>query len=386
MTALITSEPDLSAFETLDTTGLSLAEVAELVRRHGAGHLSLIERVELAERLTRRRFIIGAGALGLGLITGCGPGEQVAAPTATVAATRTATTPRGPVAIPANPQRVVAVYTHDLANALVLGLPVIAGPGEAGQPGAPFPPYLVEMFGAKLDGVTRIAHQPEPNFEQIAALNPDVILAGIFGNYDPGYDKLDAIAPTVTYRYSEGEQFALVPWQTVLRINGEQFGREAAAEEWIARFEQRTSDLRTRLIPRWADATFALVEPAPDGVYVYGTAGGHIPITLSEKLGLSMADSVNALLAEAGIEAQGGTTISYERLGDIDADILFVPISVGADGTPSRTRFEALTAQPLWSTLPAVRAGQVYEFTGDIFYESGPMALAFVDVVERALT
>ncbi len=339
------------------------------------------------ENLTRRRFLKGAGGLlGAAALGACGAsGEQAAAPTATVAATRIAETPRGSVTIPANPQRVVALFTHDLANALVLGLAVIAGPGETGQPDAPFPPYLVEMFGARLDSLTRIAYQPELNFEQIAALQPDVILSGIFGNYDPGYEKLDAIAPTVTYRYSEGEQFVLVPWQTVLRINGEQFGREAAAEEWIARFDARAADLRARLVTRWAGATFAVVGPAPEGVYVYGSAAGHIPITLSEKLGLKVADSVNALLAETGIQAQGGTTISFERLGDIDADILFVPISAGADGKPNRSEFEALTAQPLWSTLPAVRAGHVYEFTGDIFYESGPMAMAFLDVVERAL-
>jgi ABC-type Fe3+-hydroxamate transport system substrate-binding protein len=44
-----------------------------------------------------------------------------------------------------------------------------------------------------------------------------------------------------------------------------------------------------------------------------------------------------------------------------------------------------VTAQALWATLPAVESGQVYEFTGDIFYESGPMAMAFLDLVERML-
>ncbi|GAB4425798.1 MAG: hypothetical protein OHK0015_06120 [Chloroflexi bacterium OHK40] len=318
------------------------------------------------------------------MLAGCGrPGAS--APTATVVATRTANTPRGPVTIPANPQRLVAIYSHDLANALALGLAVIAGPGENGQPGAPFPPYLVEAFGSRLDSVTRIAYRPELNFEQIASLQPDVILSGIFGPYDPGYEKLDAIASTVTYHYSEGDQYVLVPWQTVLRINGEQFGREAAAEEWISRFEQRAADLRTRLALRWAGTTFAVVEPLSDSVFLYGATSGHMPITLSEKLGLKLADSVSRLLAEAGIQEQGGTRLSLERLGEIDADVLFVLISAGATGTPDRSGFEVMTAQALWATLPAVQSGHVYEITGDIFYESGPMAMAFLDVVERAL-
>jgi ABC-type Fe3+-hydroxamate transport system substrate-binding protein len=36
-------------------------------------------------------------------------------------------------------------------------------------------------------------------------------------------------------------------------------------------------------------------------------------------------------------------------------------------------------------TRTAVQAGHVYEFTGDVWYESGPMVMAFLDVVERAL-
>lgn len=332
------------------------------------------------EDITRRDFLVG-GAAAL-LLGGCGGGDE-----GTDVRTRTADTPRGHVDIPADPQRVVAVYTHDLANALVLGLPVIAGPGETGQPDASFPPYLRDMFGEELDGVARIAYQPELNFEQLALLRPDVILTGVFGGAadDPQYDRLDEIAPTVTYLYSEGEEYSIVPWRTVLRRNGEQFGREAAAEDWISRFEQRAADLRSRLEADWSGATYAIVGPYADQVYVYGSEAGHIPRTLSEDLGLVLADSVSRLVDEAGQLAQGGTGVSFEQVGAIDADILFVPVSASSDGTPDRSGIEALSEKPLWSTLPAVQAGQVHEFTGDIFYESGPMAMAFLDVVEESL-
>jgi len=43
-----------------------LRELATWLQVNGAAHLSAIERIELAERLvTRRRFLIGAGALAL---------------------------------------------------------------------------------------------------------------------------------------------------------------------------------------------------------------------------------------------------------------------------------------------------------------------------------
>jgi iron complex transport system substrate-binding protein len=339
------------------------------------------------EDITRRDFLIGgAAALLLGGCRGSGDGQDTGNDES--ARTRTVDTPRGQVEIPAEPQRVIAIYTHDLANALALGLPVIAGPGTTGQPDAPFPDYLKRMFGEELAGVTPIAYQPEINFEQLAALRPDVILSGIFGDAvdDPGYERLDEIAPTVTYLYSEGEDYSIVPWRPVLRQNGEQFAREAAAEDWISRFEERAADLRERLAPDWSGATYALVLPTPEGVYLSGSEGGHIPDTLSEELGFTLADSVSGLLADAGQLQQGGANVSFERLGELDdADVIFVPVLTGPNGVPDRSGLESLTAQPLWSRLPAVRAGEVHEFTVDIIYESGPMAMAFLDVVEDSL-
>ncbi len=338
---------------------------------------------QIVDDLTRRDFLIG-GAAAL-LLGGCGSGDNEDTGEEEAARTRTVDTPRGRVEIPAEPQRIVALYTHDLANTLALGLPVIAGPGETGQPDAPFPQYLRDMFGEELEGVTPIAYQPEINFEQVASLNPDLILSGMFGNYDVGYDRLEEIAPTVTYRYSEGEEFSIVPWQTVLRQNGEQFGREEAAEGWISRFEERAAELRERLAPDWSGAAYAMVEPYEDQVYIYGPEGGHTAKTLSEELGLTLAESVSDLLADADQLNQGGAEISLERVGDIDADIIFVPVHANPDGTPNRSGIDTLSERPLWSTLPALQAGQVYEFTGDIWYESGPMAMAFLDVVERSL-
>jgi ferric-dicitrate binding protein FerR (iron transport regulator) len=50
-----------------------LLEVADWLGANGSHHLSAIERIELAERvISRRRFLIGAGALALGSVTGCG--------------------------------------------------------------------------------------------------------------------------------------------------------------------------------------------------------------------------------------------------------------------------------------------------------------------------
>jgi iron complex transport system substrate-binding protein len=176
-----------------------------------------------------------------------------------------------------------------------------------------------------------------------------------------------------------------VPWREVLRRNGAQFGREQAAEQWIARFAERAAALRDRVAARYAGATWALAYAEPEQLYLYGPRAGHTAATLTDEVGLRLAPGVERLLAEAGPLTQGGGPVSFERLGELDADIVFVPVSAGPDGRPDRSGVDALIAQPLWASVPAVAAGRVHEFTGDIWYESGPMATAFLDVVERAL-
>lgn len=335
---------------------------------------------EIVDDLTRRRFV-AAGAALTALLAGCGGGEVRRPP---IADTRTADTPRGPVTLPADPQRVYAAYFHDLANALVLGLPVVAGPGEYGAPNDTLPAYLTDLFPRSVE-VELIPFSPELNHDRIAALGPDVILCSIFGSDATGYDKLDAIAPTVTHHYSTGEKYAVAPWRDVLRQNGSQFGREAEAQRWIAAFEERAAGLRERITSRWAGATWATVEPYPGELAVAGPAAGHVSATLTEELGLAPSPAVERLVAEAGIAAQGSASVSYERLGEITADIIFVPEYVPSGGTSEAAGRALLERNPLWRSLPAVAANRVHTFTQSLTNQSGPTASAFLDVVERTL-
>ncbi|GAB4426612.1 MAG: hypothetical protein OHK0015_07670 [Chloroflexi bacterium OHK40] len=347
-----------------------LLELAAWLHANGHRHLSAIERVELAERLiSRRRFLIGAGAL---LLAGCGaPGAS--APTATVAATRTITDHAGrSITIPVDPQRVVAGYTTDIDVALVLGLPLIGGPGARGLATQPFVPYQPQE---QLASLTRITTFPEANLEQIAALQPDLIIDSV-GDYIEGrYALLSQIAPTFDVSGPAGDG-----WRAYLRAVAEPLGRAAQAEQFIAEYEARAADLRARLAERLPNATFALIGAYEPGTVWVSDVQMHPVKVLADDLGLRPAAIMPATSADR-------PNLSLERLDLLDeVNLLFLrvePLESGAGR--DRSIHDPLKASPLWQRLPAVQNGGLIEYDAELFYSSPLTAMALLDVVEQAL-
>lgn len=75
------------------------------------------------------------------------------------------------------------------------------------------------------------------------------------------------------------------------------------------------------------------------------------------------------VLAELGFELDPiiessldgwSTELSFERLDELDADILFWQVRQDKDGNPNAAALELVEANPLWPNLPAVQADQVH--------------------------
>lgn len=354
-TAITPTTFGLARFDTLDLAGLTIAEVAELLRHHGAAHLSLIERVELAERLTRRRFIIGAGALGLGLITSCGPGEQVAAPTA--AATRTVTDMYGTVEVPVDPQRVYCTYDDVLACAIALNFPVVGGPGERGSAANPFPAFLTPD---QVVGITKFDFYPTPNLEQLAALKPDLIL-----NTVPDQEyvaNFNGIAPVFSY-----DVYGANGWRAGFQQLADTFDRSALAAEWLARLDARAAQLK------------AALQTTPPRSFALGsvTDDGGLGVWLVQPAYAVMLDQVGFVEAPFMAGKRGEDVIlSRELIPTVDADI-FMFIDYSPETIAAR---EELVRSPLWPqgiTTFAVNSAQMYP---------APQAfLTLFDSIEKAL-
>ncbi|MEM8529528.1 MAG: ABC transporter substrate-binding protein [Chloroflexota bacterium] len=334
-----------------------LLALADWLGTNGAAHLSPIERIELAERLiTRRRFLIGAGALGLGVITGCGPEEEAAAPTATTVATRTFRNADGSdVEIPANPQRVVML--HDALGLLPLwelGFRDFAGSvGAFDGNGNPYFRGMAEQ-GFEPTDVEFISNYAEPDLESIAAVDPDLIVA--FEWQTDLYDLLNEIAPTV---------LMVDPNTVTLQEGMLNFGRLVGFEEEVERLEaeyqQALADLRE-----------AAGDPSEIVISKIETAAGG-----GAELGQFYIDAwgdSERILREVGFARPAPQLAienerayySVELLPEHDADLLMRITYSSSDPEAEEENTQAIKGSPLWAQLNAVQKGQAVDVNGDL--------------------
>lgn len=319
--------------------------------------------------ITRRDFLVG-GAAAL-LLGGCGSGGAEGSSTGE---TRSVEGPMGTVEVPVSPQRVVPGYTTDIDVALVLQLPLVGAPGARGGAGEAFASYQPE---GELEDLEKITTFVEPNLEQIAALEPDVIIDSVPFDYggDERYEQFSRIAPTLNVgdAYSEG-------WKPYLRAVAGAFGREALAEEFISEYEARAAGLKERISERWGGASFALASSFETGEVFLSAAEAQPARILRDDLGLLTSEAVPETFEE-----QRG--ISLERLDLLeDADLLVVRVEPAQEGEGrDREVLDETQSSPLWQRLPAVEAGNVFEYDAELFYDSPLSASAFLDLVEESL-
>lgn len=129
------------------------------------------------------------------------------------------------------PQKIV-VFDYAVADTLdVLGVQI------AGLPAGVMPPYLQKYADA---GVARVGTMFEPDFEAVAALEPDLIIVG--GRSAPKYADLAKLAPTIDLTVDR-TNFVASAKQNAETL-GEIFGKQAEAAEAVAVLDKSLSKLR----------------------------------------------------------------------------------------------------------------------------------------------
>ena len=247
--------------------------------------------------------------------------------------------------IPANPQRVVAADSVTLPAMLDLGVvPIAAGAGGSdAETDDSFHPGLYALGADKVQPISRF----EPSLEQIAELDPDLIIATDIhvGLLTDGVDTYGGLAPVVVIDSGGESSFE------TLRNIGRVLGQEERAEQLIAETEQA---MRARAQKVEVDV-ISFIAPAvgPAEVYVFITAANPFIGFLADLLDFETAPGPEDAMMDGGY-----ALMSFELLAEAtqgaEAIIVF--------GTPEESEAKLLS-NALWAMLPAVQAGKFY-YTG----------------------
>ena len=299
-----------------------------------------------------------AAALALSLAAcGSGPdaatGDGTAAPAAS--STRTVETARGPVEVPAEPERVVVLDTGELDSAVALGVVPV------GAVRAPVQDGLLGYLADDLDGVELVGEIDEPDLERIAALDPDLILGSEL-RVGQVYDQLSAIAPTVL------TETVGVVWKENLLVHGAALGREEQAQELLDAYEARADEVGAAVDD---STTVSVVRFVPGEIRLYARASF---------LGTVLQDVGAARPAPQDVD-EFAVTVSPEQVDKAAGDVVLV----GTYGDPAETDRDAVLGGPLWERT--VAGSRVEQVSDDLFFLGIGVGAAqqVLDELERLL-
>ena len=310
--------------------------------------------------LITRRSALAAGAGALAAIAaGCSSGGGDASATAPADTgegfPRTIRHALGATTIPRRPERVVSLDTAGITDPLLaLGITPVGATTYTGTPGGNrFPPAIEPLT----EGVRSVGGNGEPNFEAIAALEPDLIVGYEF-SFGEEPSKVTGIAPSVAVDVG-----GVYGWDHELLRIAEATGREDA----VAGLVEEVGASAERARGRVGRSRVAVIRPQTESFIHDG------PNSQSGRF-VAMANVSTEGFLPGEPFGDVGTRVSLERLGDLSGDHLFV---LTYDIDPDE--FESLYERNrLWRQLPAVRAGNVHPVEGTAWTDGGVLALQSV--------
>jgi iron complex transport system substrate-binding protein len=252
----------------------------------------------------------------------------------------------GATTIPAKPERVATVAWANHEVPLALGVVPVGFPranfgDDDGDGLLPWVAERLRELGA--DAPTLFDEGDGIDFEAVAAVAPDVILAAYSGLTRADYDTLGKIAPVVAF--PDGPW--ATEWREMIRLNAAGLGMTAEGEALIDDIESDIAEAVARR-PEIAgrSALFVTHLDARDLSVVRFYTAHDTRVKFLDDLGLSAPESV----AAAGAHGRFAGEISAERI-DAFAD---VDILIAYGGADLRA---AVEANPLFAHLPVVRGG-----------------------------
>jgi iron complex transport system substrate-binding protein len=242
----------------------------------------------------------------------------------------------GSTEVPVGPERVVSLDTQWTDVLTALDAPPTGYLLDPNVDGGVFP-----WQGDLLDESTGIEATDALPYEEVAALEPDLIVVTYLAQDEGDYELLSEIAPTIPLLSTDPDQ--VDSWQEITAVAGDVL---AVPDEAAALVDQvdATVDAVAAELPELEGQTFALANFVPgDAIYVVADPDDGANVLFAQ-LGLELP----APLLDAADDVSGRVELSLEQTELLDADVL-VLFTNGAEP-------EELSG---YEQLPAVETGAV---------------------------
>lgn len=310
---------------------------------------------------TTRRTFLGTGALGalsIG-IAACGGGGSSTA--AAGSGTRTVKSVKGPVEVPAEPSQVVSIQPSTADTLYDLGLAPIGVYDLGAQ-------YVSPRYRPQWNKATKVGDDGEINVEEVAKLDPDLIIGVDYEWNTDVYSKLKEIAPTV-----------IVPatgWREISRATAEAVDRLPQLHVLQKELATRSAQIRVKYAKQLGEFEWDILQGGFEAgnFWLYGPES-----------------DAGEILAGAGVKFASGSAkvkgeepeiLSYEKIGVLD-DAGAIGFYSNFDGTPNNEA-AALFSQAAFKGLEATKAQRLVPIP-DFLPGGYGDALAILDELEAGL-
>jgi iron complex transport system substrate-binding protein len=274
----------------------------------------------------------------------------------------------GSTVVPAAPQRIVTAGYTEQDVVLALGATPVGVTEWYGEHPSATWPWAQDELGDARPEVLSINDGFQ--YERIAALRPDLIVATNAGVDQASYERLSAIAPTIAQ--PAGATAFLSPWDGQTLQIGRALGKEQAAQELVDGIKARFAEVAAAH-PQFA-GTPAIFLQAP---YYEGAALAYpegLSTAFLTDLGFVVPDDLRRFVPPDA-EIFGQAPIPLEQLGVLNAGKVLIWATEDAQGRP------ALEEQPLYRQLTPVRDGHLVftdaTLAGAIYFTT-PLSLPYV--------
>lgn len=264
--------------------------------------------------------------------------------------TRTVLHTAGTAEVPADPQRIVVLDLAAMDAVCALGL----WERVVGVAFTPIDPGYFDYLGTGIAELPSVGSGDVPDLDLVAQAQPDLIL-GSSADADL-YDRLDAIAPTVTVGSDP------VFWREQFLRVGDALGRRDAAQRVLDDYLLAATEVGRELASSQTQAS--IVRFTADGPVVEGTASF---------AGQVMADAGAARPPAQRfgvVEGRSFEPVDPDDPAAADADVLFVRF----DGDAGLAEGTEYMETDRWLDLGAVSDSRLFAVTDDVWSTPGPVA------------